>query len=77
MTRRVQLMLTNRKIIIHDKNTLDELSNFIKKRTKSGVMKMEARGKGHDDLVMALCIYAASLDQRGIFGAQKINWHIL
>ena len=77
MTRRVQLMLTNRKIIIHDKDTLDELSNFIKKRTKSGVIKMEARGKGHDDLVMALCIYAASLDQRGIFGAQKINWHIL
>ena len=50
---------------------------FIKKKNKSGTVKMEAKGKGHDDLVMALAIYAASLDQRGMTGDRKIGWHIL
>ena len=77
MIRRVQLLLTNKHIIIHDKETLDEMFNFIKKRTRSGTVRMEARGKGHDDLVMSLAIYAASLDQRGMLGDRKIGWHIL
>lgn len=77
MINRVQLLLNNNKVIIHDKETLDEMDNFIKKKNKSGTVKMEAKGKGHDDLVMALAIYAASLDQRGMTGDRKIGWHIL
>lgn len=77
MINRVQLLLDNNKVIIHDKETLDEMGNFIKKKNKSGTVKMEAKGNGHDDLVMALAIYAASLDQRGMTGDRKIGWHIL
>lgn len=64
-------------IILHDKDTIKELENFVKKKNRSGSIKMEARGKGHDDLVMSLAIYAASLDQRGMTGERKIGWHIL
>ena len=77
MINRVQLLLDNSKIIIHDKETLDEMKDFVKKRSRNGTVRMEARGKGHDDLVMALSIYAASLDQRGMTGERKIGWHIL
>ena len=77
MINRVQLLLDNDRIILHDKNTIDELSNFVKKRSRNGTVKMEAKGKGHDDLAMALSIYAASLDQRGMTGQHKTGWHIL
>jgi hypothetical protein len=77
MINRIQLLLDNNRIILHDKETIDELSNFVKKRSKSGTVKMQARGKGHDDLVMSLAIYAASLDQRGMTGERKFGFHIL
>ena len=77
MINRIQLMLDNDKVILHDKETIDELGRFVKKRNKSGTIKMEAQGKGHDDLVMSLAIYAASLDQKGLTGERKIGWHIL
>jgi hypothetical protein len=77
MINRIQLLLDNNRIILHNKETIDELSNFIKKRSKSGTVKMQAKGKGHDDLVMSLAIYAASLDQRGMTGERKFGFHIL
>jgi hypothetical protein len=77
MINRVQLLMDNNKIILHDEHTIKELENFVKKRSKSGTIKMEAKGKGHDDLVMSLAIYAASLDQRGMTGERRIGFHIL
>lgn len=60
--------LAERKIIkIHDADTLKEMRNFVKKvkvrSDGSKVIKAEAKGKTHDDLVMALAIYAGSLNQ--------------
>ena len=60
--------LAERKIIkIHDAETLKEMRNFVKKvkvrSDGSKVIKAEAKGKTHDDLVMALAIYAGSLNQ--------------
>lgn len=57
-------------IKIHDRATLDECHNFVKKvkvrSDGSKTIKAEAKGKTHDDLVMALAIYAGSLDQRSL-----------
>ena len=77
MINRIQLMLDNDKLILHDKETINELSNFVKKTTKSGSTRMEAKGNTHDDLCMSLAIYAASLDQRGLIGQRKTGWTIL
>jgi hypothetical protein len=77
MINRVQLLMDNNRVILHDENTIKELENFVKKRTKNRTIKMEAKGKGHDDLVMSLAIYAASLDQRGMTGERRIGFHIL
>ena len=68
-------------IIIHDQETLDELRNFVKivKTRTDGTkyIRMAARGKTHDDLVMALCIYAGTLDARAIEGRKKVGWAMI
>lgn len=73
--------LFEREIIkIHDEETLNELRNFIKKvvvrSDGSKVIKAQARGKAHDDLVMALAIFAESLDQRDIEQRKKVGWSV-
>lgn len=71
-------MLNREGIIIHDEETLNELKNFIKVvKTKDGPVRMMARGSGHDDLVMALAIYAGSLEQREIERGRKHSFTIL
>lgn len=71
-------MLNRDGIIIHDEETLNELKNFIKVvKTKDGPVRMMARGSGHDDLVMALAIYAGSLEQREIERGRKHSFTIL
>lgn len=77
MINRIQLLMDNDRIILHDKDTIAELENFVKKKNKNGTIRMEAKGKKHDDLVMSLAIYAASLDQRGMTGQRKTGWRIL
>lgn len=68
-------------IIIHDEETLTELRNFVKivKTRTDGTkyVRMAARGKTHDDLVMALCIYAGTLDARSIEGRKKSTFAII
>lgn len=68
-------------VIIHDQETLDELRNFVKiTKTRSDgtrYVRMAARGKTHDDLVMAMAIYAGSLDLRQIEGGRRSNFAII
>lgn len=68
-------MLDRDTIIIHDEETLNELRNFVKivkKRTDGTTyVRMAAKGKTHDDLVMALAIYGGSLDLRQIEGRKR------
>lgn len=74
-------MLDRGTIIIHDEETLTELRNFVKiiKSRTDGTryVRMAARGKTHDDLVMSLCIYAGTLDIRQIEGRKRVGFAIL
>lgn len=78
---KLNAMLDRESIIIHDKETLNELRNFIKiVRTRldgSRYIRMAARGKTHDDLVMSLCIYAGTLDSKAIEGRRRSGFAIL
>lgn len=68
-------------ITIHDESTLEEMRNFIRimKSRNDGTQytRMAARGKTHDDTVMALAIYAGTLDGRQIEGRRKSNFAII
>lgn len=68
-------------IIIHDQKTLDELYNFVKivKTRTDGTkyVRMAARGKTHDDLVMAMVIYAGTLDARAIEGVKRSGFAVI
>ena len=68
-------MLDRGTIIIHDEETLTELRNFVKivKTRTDGAryVRMAARGKTHDDLVMAMSIYAGTLDAKAIEGRKR------
>ena len=74
-------MLDRGTVIIHDEETLTELRNFVKivKSRTDGTryVRMAARGKTHDDLVMALCIYAGTLDSRAIEGRKHSSFAII
>ena len=67
-------------IKIHDAETLNELRNFVKKvkvrSDGSKVIKAEAKGKTHDDLVMALAIYAGSLSQAQLEQRKKTGFSV-
>lgn len=81
MIDRLNSMLDRGVIIVHDEDTIDELRNMAKKvktradGTKS--IRMEAKKGHHDDLVMALAIYAASLSMREVEGKSRSGWSIL
>lgn len=81
MIRVLSLLLQNGNIIIHEKETLEEMRNFIKKvkkRDDGGVtVRMMAKGKGHDDGVATCWIYAGTLNQQQITGKKNIGWTIL
>ena len=78
---KLNAMLDRQTIIIHDEDTLDELRNFVKivKSRTDGTkyVRMAARGKTHDDTVMAMAIYAGSLDMRQIEGRRSSGFAIL
>lgn len=78
---RMNAMLDRETIIIHDRETLEELRNFVKivKKDKDGNnhIRMCAKGSKHDDLVMAIAIYAGTLDSRDIEGAKKHKFAII
>lgn len=68
-------------IILHHKETLEELRNFVKiaKMRSDGTqyVRMAARGSTHDDLCMALCLYAGSLDQRQLEGRRQSHFAVI
>lgn len=74
-------MLDRESIVIHDRTTLDEFRGMIKKvRTRTDGTKsirMEAKKGRHDDTVMAMAIYAGSLDLRQIEGQKRSGFSIL
>lgn len=74
-------MLSRGSIIIHDADTLDEMRTFIKKvRRKSDgskSLRMMAKKGHHDDRVMALAIFAGSLDMQQIAGHKKSKFAII
>lgn len=78
---RLNAMLDRGTITIHDETTLSELRNFIKiiktRSDGSQYARMAARGKTHDDTVMALAIYAGSLDMSQIEGRRKSRFAII
>lgn len=80
MVDQLKTLLDRELIKIHDRETLDELNNFIKKtRVRSDGSKsiyMAAKGKTHDDLVMSTVVYAGSLNQRDLEQHKKTSFSI-
>lgn len=78
---RLNAMLDRGTITIHDKATLEELRGFVRiiKTRADGTqyVRAAARSGHHDDTVMALCIYAGSLDMRQIEGRKKTGFAII
>lgn len=78
---KLNAMLGRDTIIIHDETTLGELRSFIRivKTRSDGTQytRMAARGKSHDDTVMALAIYAGTLDSRQIEGRKRGGFAII
>lgn len=78
---RLNAMLDRGTITIHDKATLEELRGFVRiiKTRADGTQyaRAAARAGHHDDTVMALCIYAGSLDMRQIEGRKKTSFAII
>lgn len=74
-------LLDRQNIIIHHKDTLEELRNFIKKvkvrSDGSRTVKMEAKSHKHDDLVAGLFVYAGGLDLRQIEGRKVSKFAII
>lgn len=72
MVDNLKLLLDTGKIIIHDEETIKELTYFEKKvKTRSDgstTVKMAARKGKHDDRVAVLWIYVGSLDQSQLSG---------
>ena len=78
---KLNAMLDRESIILHDCTTVEELSNFVRisRRRSDGstYIRMAARGKEHDDTVMALAIYAGTLSSQQIEGRRKSRFAIL
>ena len=74
-------LLTRDNIVIHDVNTLDELSGMVKhvktKEDGTNTVRMAAKKGSHDDRVAALWIYAGSLDHRQLEGRTSQGWAII
>lgn len=73
-------LLDRGNIIIHDKDTLDEMKVFIKKikdRDGSRTIRMIAKTGFHDDTVMALAIYAGTLSLKEIEGTNHSGFAFL
>lgn len=73
---KLNAMLDRGSLKIHDEETLDELYNFIR-FSKGGTMKMAAKRGHHDDLVMALAMYAGSLSIQELDRGRRHSFTIL
>lgn len=73
---KLNAMLDRGSLKIHDEETLDELYNFIR-FSKGGTMKMAAKRGHHDDLVMALAMYAGSLSIQELDRGRRHSFAIL
>lgn len=80
MVDQLKTLLNMESIKIHDRTTLDEMNNFVKKvKLRSDGEKtvyMAAKGRKHDDCVAACWIYAGSLDQRDLEQRKKVGWSL-
>lgn len=80
MIDKLQLLLNNNKITLHDEETVDELEWFEKKikRTDGAAtsVKMAARKGKHDDFVACLWIYAGTLDESQLVG-RSAGWSFI
>lgn len=78
---KINAMLDRESIIIHDEETIKELRCFVKKvksRTDgTKYVRMVAKSGSHDDLVMAMAIYAGTLDSRAIEGVKRSGFAVL
>ena len=71
-------LLDREAIKIHDRDTLDELKDFVKiYRGPNSSVLMRARGNRHDDAVAALWIYAGSLSMQEIDRGKRAGFSIL
>lgn len=81
MIDRLNSMLDRGAITLHDLDTIEELRSMVKKiKTRSDGSKsirMEAKKGRHDDLVMALAVYTASLSMLEVDGVRRSGWTIL
>lgn len=75
MIERLQFLLRNNNIILHDKVWIDELDIFerkVKRRDdNSNIVTYSAPKKQHDDTVATLWIYAGTLDNRQLAGVKE------
>ena len=75
---KMNAMLDRGSVIIHDQDTLEELRSFVKiTKTRSDgtkYIRMAARAGHHDDLVMALAIYAGTLSSQQLEGRKHVGF---
>ena len=78
---KLSTMLDRGSIIIHDEETINELRGFVrivKKRSDgSTYVRMTAKSHQHDDTVMAMAIYAGTLDTTQIEGRRRSGFAII
>lgn len=72
----LKLLLDNKRIILHDEETINELKYFEKKAKKSrnGMttsVRMEARSGHHDDMIATLWCYVGTLNQQQLLQGRK------
>lgn len=73
---KLNTLLDRGNIKIHDEATLGELYTMVKKR-KGNTIRMAAKKGHHDDLCMALAIYAGSLTMNEIEKGKRMGFAIL
>ena len=81
MLDKLTMLLNNKKIILHDKETVEELKYF-EKRVKvhadgTQTVKVLARKGKHDDMVATLWIYVGTLDHRQLTGNPAVRYSFL
>ena len=80
MVDQLKTLLNMGLIKIHDRTTLDEMNNFVKKvKLRSDgekIIYMAAKGKKHDDCVAACWIYAGSLTQSQLEQRKKVGFSL-
>ena len=78
---KLNALLNRDNIILHDSVTLDELHNFVRivKSRNDGTQytRLAAKGKSHDDTVMALAIYAGTLSVQQLEGRHQTGFAII